>query len=67
MHILVSVILLFYFFTPCADIVNKKLAMQTIGQVVGIKLTTLIRHENEKKRSIVDDWKKFDIIFDDLC
>ena len=34
-------------FTPCVDIVNKILAIQTIVQVVGIKLTTLIRHESE--------------------
>ena len=42
---------LFYFylifksgFTPCADIVNQICARQ----VVGIRLTTLIRHESEK-------------------
>ena len=35
-------------FTPCADIVNQIRAMQTIGQVVGIRLTTLIRHQSEK-------------------
>ena len=51
MHILVSVVLfflsLFFFFfflvsgfTPCVAIVNKLLAMQTIGQIVGIRLTT---------------------------
>ena len=39
----------FYFifksgFTPCADIVNQISARQ----VVGIRLTTLIRHESEK-------------------
>ena len=58
MRIFVGVILLlFYFFffksgfTHCADIVNKILAIQTIMQVVGIKLTTLIRHESENAQS----------------
>ena len=44
-----SVLFYFYFifesgFTPCADIVNQIRARQ----VVGISLTTLIRHESEK-------------------
>ena len=48
-----SALFYFYFifesgFTPCADIVNQIRAMHTIGQVVGISLTTLIRHESEK-------------------
>ena len=43
----------FYFifksgFTPCADIVNQIHALQTIGQVRGIRLTTVIRHESRR-------------------
>ena len=46
-------LLYFYFifksgFTPCADIVNQIRTVQTVGQVVGIRLTTLIRHKSEK-------------------
>ena len=45
--------------------------MQTIGQVVGKRLTTLILHEvlitKWEDRSSVDDWKRLDVSFDDLC
>ena len=40
-----SMFYLFFFksgFIPCTDIVNKICAIQTIGQAVGIRLTTLI-------------------------
>ena len=52
-RILYSVLFYFYFifkpgFTPCADIVNQIRAAQTVGQVVGIRLTALIRHKSEK-------------------
>ena len=47
------------------------LPMQTIGQVVGKRLTTLILHEvliiKWEDRSSMDDWKKLDVSFDDLC
>ena len=44
--------------------------MQTIGQVVGKRLTTLILHKGLKTkredRSSVDGWKIFDVSFDHL-
>ena len=73
MRILVGIIPFFFKsgFAPCADIVHKIFAMQTIGQVVGKRLTTLILHEvpitKWEDRSSVDDWKRFDVSFDDLC
>ena len=53
MHILVGFILIYFIiiiifksgFTPWADIVNKILVMQTIGQVVEVRMTNFIRHE----------------------
>ena len=45
--------------------------MQTIGQVVGKRLTTLILYEvlitKWEDRSSMDDWKRLDVSFDDLC
>ena len=73
MRILFGVIAFFFKsgFAPCADIVQKIFAMQTIGQVVGKRLITLIIHEvpitKWEDRSSVDDWKGFDVRFDDLC
>ena len=45
--------------------------MQTTGQVIGKRLTTLILHEilitKSEDRSNMDEWMRFDVSFDDLC
>ena len=68
MRILVSVL---PFFLSLASHLVRILAMQTIGQVVGKRLTTLILHEvlitKKEDRSSMDDWKRFDVSFDNLC
>ena len=58
-------------FLSLASYLAPILAMQTIGQAVGKRLTTLILHKvlitKRENGSSVDDWKIFDVSFDDLC
>ena len=62
---------LFHSFLSLASHLARILAMQTIGQIVGKRLTTLILHEvlitKWEDCSSVDDWKRFYVSFDDLC
>ena len=58
-----------FHFLSLASHLARILIMQTIGQVVGKRLTTLIRHEvlitKRDDRSSVNVWKRFYVSFDD--